>query len=234
MATRHGTGPTFVEEQALQRQGLRLVAGIDEAGRGPLAGPVVAAAVILPDRWLARARVQRRRRASTIRGRTPQPEAMLNDSKLLTRRQREILFDVITSTAIAYGVGLVAPGHIDAMGIVPSTRLAMRRAIQALAHNPDALLVDAIELADEGLPCKAIVHGDALCGSIAAASVVAKVSRDRLMEEMDRRYPGYGFARHKGYGTREHLQRLRELGPCVIHRRSFAPVRDLLARPRLL
>ncbi|MEE9286339.1 MAG: ribonuclease HII [Dehalococcoidia bacterium] len=228
MATRLESGPTFVEERAFKKQGLALVAGVDEAGRGPLAGPVVAAAVILPEGWLLGSNGRRRRE------RVRRPESLLNDSKQLTPRQRAMLFDLIASRAVAYGVGLVPAGQIDRMGIVPSTRLAMRRAVDCLARRPDALLVDYVDLSEIGLPCRAVVHGDARCGSIAAASVVAKVSRDRMMEAMDRRYPGYGFARHKGYGTREHLQRLRELGPCPIHRRTFGPVRDLLMRPRLL
>ena len=159
---------------------------------------------------------------------------MLRDSKELSRPQREMLYDVIIGVAVAYGVGSASHETVDSRGIVEATKLAMREAISSLGRRPDALLVDALDLSEAGFPCRPIIDGDALCGSIAAGSIVAKVTRDRLMEEMDRRYPGYGFARHKGYATREHLESLSRLGPCPIHRHSFAPVRDILMRPRLL
>ena len=222
------TRPTFREELALRMQGYRFVAGVDEVGRGPLAGPVVAAAVVLPDAWLERGLARRRKFKGTL-WRT------INDSKQLSALQREALYPEIVGSAVAYGVGIVPVETIDRIGIAPATRLAMIQAISAMAQRPDALIVDALDLTEQaGLPCRAIIDGDALCGTVAAASIVAKVTRDQLMRDMDRRYPGYGFAEHKGYATAEHLRRLRSLGPCVEHRRSFAPVGDLLMRPRLL
>jgi ribonuclease HII len=134
---------------------------------------------------------------------------------------------------VAYGVGISSVEEIDDIGIAQATRKAMAAAIAQLQPKPQALLVDAVDLSYLGVPSKAIIDGDALCKSIAAASIIAKVSRDRLMLEMDAAHPGYGFARHKGYGTAEHLRRLRALGPCAIHRRSFAPIRELLLQPRL-
>lgn len=224
--------PTFREELELTKAGHRRVAGIDEAGRGPWAGPVVAGAVILPDDWLSwqRPEVPAGKRP---RWRDMDPRALVRDSKLLSAEQRESLYGVITAAAISFGVGVVSAEKIDALGIVGATKQAMREAIAALGRRPNALLVDAVDLSETGLPCKAIIDGDALCGSVAAASIVAKVTRDRLMLEMDRQYPGYGFARHKGYGTREHLHALSLLGPCPIHRRTFAPIKDLLLQGHL-
>ena len=224
--------PTFAEELDLAAQGYHLVAGVDEVGRGPLAGPVVAAAVILPDEWL-HWRPARRMGKKRPRTHEQDPREILRDSKELSRSQREMLYDAITGVAVAYGVGSASHETIDTRGIVAATKLAMREAISSLGRQPDALLVDAVDLSEAGLPCRPIIDGDALCGSIAAGSIVAKVTRDRLMEEMDRQFPGYGFARHKGYATKEHLRLLSRLGPCPIHRRSFAPVRDMLMRPRL-
>ena len=228
------TRPTFEEEDALKRQGYVLVAGVDEAGRGPLAGPVVAAAVVLPDDWSPPPRRARRRKGRKARRLRPDLQALLNDSKLVTRLRREALYQLITAKAVSYGIAFSSREAVDDLGIVGATRQAMRQAIAALEPVPNAILVDAVDLSEIGLPCRWLYHGDALCVSIAAASIVAKVARDRHMDEMDSRYPGYGFARHKGYATREHVRRLRELGPCLIHRRSFAPVRELLVRPRLL
>ncbi|WP_376791946.1 ribonuclease HII [Thermoflexus sp.] len=201
--------PTLVEEAALWRRGYRSVAGLDEAGRGAWAGPVVAAAVILPPDpgWLR------------------QHLAGVRDSKTMSPAEREALFPEILRVAVAVGVGMAGPEEIDAIGIVPATRLAMERALKALAVTPDALIIDALTLAVP-LPQRVIVRADARCLSVAAASIVAKVTRDRWMVEMDRLYPGYGFAGHKGYGTPAHRQALRAHGPCPIHRRSFAPVRS--------
>jgi ribonuclease HII len=179
------------------------VAGLDEAGRGPLAGPVVASAVILP-------------RRVGFQG--------LNDSKQLTAAERERLYDEIRQRAVGVGVGVASEREIDAINILEATRLAMARAIQALSIEPDYLLLDAIELSAISLPQRCIIKGDALSLSIAAASVIAKVTRDRLMDDYHRQYPQYNFQAHKGYGTVEHLQRLAEHGPCAIHRRSFRPV----------
>lgn len=202
--------PTFDEEEKLIAQGYKLIAGVDEVGRGPLAGPVVAAAVILPlgkrPSWLSRVR----------------------DSKQLTPSQRESIFDRITESGVTYGLGVVSHEVIDKRGIAPATRLAMRYAIEQLSACPDYLLIDFVRLPGIRIPQKSVVDGDSLCLSIAAASIVAKVSRDRLMVELDSQFPGYGLAQHKGYGTPEHLEALQRLGPCPIHRKTFMPVRDRL------
>ena len=233
MAQAHRPKPTFREELALRETGHPLIAGIDEVGRGPLAGPVVAAAVILPEDWITR-RLRRPRGRNGKRPRLRDPRLALDDSKVLTRAQRERLYRYIVAGALAWGIGSASAHEIESRGLVRATKAAMGQAVDNLRLRPDALLVDAVDLSELGYPCKAIIDGDALCGSIAAASIVAKVTRDRLMEKLDGVYPGYGFARHKGYGTSEHLRRLDRLGPCALHRRSFAPVRDLLIKPRLL
>ncbi|MBI4328324.1 MAG: ribonuclease HII [Chloroflexi bacterium] len=198
--------PTLAYEDELRSAGYARIAGLDEAGRGPLAGPVAAAAVILPADtslpWLAR----------------------VNDSKLLSAKVREELVPLILAQA-AVGLGMVSSATIDEAGIVQATKLAMLRALDALGALPQALLIDAVPLREAGLPYRAIVHGDSLSSSVACASIVAKVARDRIMVELDSRYPGYGFARHKGYGTPEHLAALARLGPSPVHRRTFAPVR---------
>ncbi len=187
------------------------VAGIDEAGRGPLAGPVVAAAVILdPD--------------AEIDG--------LDDSKKLTAKHREILAGMIKRHALAWAVASADRSEIDAMNILAATMLAMRRAIAALAVVPSGVLVDGnrlpdLQFSDRVIAGEAVVGGDASIAAISAASILAKTTRDRTMTEMDALYPGYGFARHKGYGTQAHLAALRTLGPCAEHRRSFKPVRDV-------
>jgi ribonuclease HII len=199
--------PNMREENALIRQGHALVAGIDEAGRGAWAGPVAAAAVILPHGAMRR---------SALRD--------VRDSKLLTPAQRDALFDKIRCAAVAVGVGMASHAEIDALGIVPATRAAMKRAIESLPLTPNALVIDAVRL-DVRLPQRVLFHADALCLSVAAASIIAKVTRDRLMAELDAEYPGYGFARHKGYGTAIHQQALAQLGPCAIHRATFEPVR---------
>jgi ribonuclease HII len=198
--------PGFSYEKKLLAGGFLRVAGVDEVGRGALAGPVVAGAVILhpagPRAWLKGIR----------------------DSKQLSAEQRENFFDPITTKAMAWGVGMVDAAGIDAIGIVPATRMAMRLAIESLGAAPDALLIDFLTLSEFDLPQEGIVKGDEICFSIACASIVAKVTRDRLMCALDDDYPGYGFAEHKGYATEEHLFCLRRLGPCRIHRRSFRPV----------
>jgi ribonuclease HII len=199
--------PDMRQERALIRRGHALVAGIVEAGRGAWAGPVVAAAVILPGRAM---------RLAALRG--------VRDSKLLSSTQREALFPTIQESALAVGVGMASHAEIDTLGIVPATRLAMRRAVEQLDPSPDALLIDALKLPDVPLPQRVMFHADTLCLSVAAASIVAKVTRDHLMMELDTQYPGYGFARHKGYGTQIHQQALAQLGPSAIHRRTFEPV----------
>lgn len=201
--------PTFLEEQSLRRAGYRLVAGVDEVGRGPLAGPVVAAAVILdPDRI---------------------PEG-LNDSKKLSEKEREILFDLICATSHVALASLSA-ARVDALNIRAATLAAMVGAVGGLAVQPDYVLVDGRDI-PPALPCpaKALVRGDSLSVSIAAASIVAKVARDRTMSEAERHYPGYGFSRHKGYGSAFHRAALAERGPCALHRRSFEPLKSAMER----
>ena len=204
------TRPDWSAERLLWKQGYLRVAGIDEVGRGPLAGPVVAAAVVFPPSF----------RTRLLPG--------LRDSKQLTAMARERLAPQVRRFAAGVGIGSASPAEIDALGIVGATVAAMSRAIRQLPQSADHLLVDALRLECDGLPCRPIIHGDALCCSIAAASIVAKVNRDSLMVELDALHPGYGFARHKGYPTAEHLAALERLGPTPLHRRSFAPVRRVL------
>lgn len=205
--------PSFTEEKLFHAQGYRFVAGVDEVGRGALAGPVFAAAVILPRGF----------RAPWLK--------LVRDSKLLTPQRREELFTHIQWGAVAVGVGSADCATIDRVGIAPATRLAMKRAIQALDPAADSLLIDYFTLREVDLPQKGVPDGDTLCYSIACASIMAKVTRDRLMMELDRQYPGYLFARHKGYGTEEHVACLRRLGPSPVHRRNFRPVRESLDLP---
>jgi len=179
---------------------LAYVAGIDEAGRGPLAGPVVAAVVILPkDIFLP----------------------FLNDSKKVTEKRRDVLFDEIKQNAIAYGIGIASNTLIDEINILQATYEAMREAINSLEKTPDVLLVDAVHIPDINIKQVGIVKGDAKSVNIAAASILAKVTRDRIMAEYDKIYPEYGFASNKGYGTATHIAALKEVGPCAIHRKSF-------------
>ena len=188
-----------LEMQAAQ-EGYPVVCGVDEAGRGPLCGPVVAAAVILPaGLW--------------IDG--------LNDSKKLTEKKREALFDVICRSAVAYSVAQSTVEEINGSNILEATLLAMRRAIAGLSVPPDMALIDGNISRDFPLPVRAVIHGDAISPSIAAASILAKVTRDRMCLELDREYPMYGIARHKGYGTREHMDALRKYGPAPIYRTKF-------------
>ncbi len=192
-------------EQALRRQGFRSIAGVDEVGRGALFGPVVAAAVILPERL------------------GPLSRAGLKDSKQLTREEREKLDKRIRRMALCVSVAEIDAETIDRINIYQATRLAMLAAVQGLSMAPDHLLIDAMRV-DHACPQTKLFYGDALSLSIAAASVVAKVYRDELMREMDKVHPVYGLASHKGYGTPQHRRALVEHGPCVLHRRSFAPV----------
>jgi len=200
-------GPGWEWEVTVRSEGWQVVAGVDEAGRGPLAGPVVAAAVVLPEAW---------------------KPGELDDSKRLPPSVREALYLRIVQEAVCWSVAVVEAEEIDRLNILRATHLAMARALDALPARPCGALVDG--LAVPGLPCphRPIVGGDACCVSIAAASILAKVSRDRLMVELDALHPGYGFARHKGYGTREHLLALQKLGVSPCHRRSFRPVREIL------
>ena len=187
-------------ERTARQAGYSYIAGVDEAGRGPLAGPVVAAAVILPQNFFA---------------------AGLKDSKKVAPRKREELYHEITTHAIAWSVGMGQVAEIDRYNILNATKLAMRRAIQSLTTKPDYVLVDALALEDLSCPQQSIIGGDRLSASIAAASIIAKVTRDRLMCELAELVPGYGFAEHKGYPTREHRQAIARLGPSPFHRRSF-------------
>lgn len=211
MANNHRT-PTFIEERALRQEGYRLVAGVDEVGRGALVGPVFAAAVIIPDDlsvpWKDEVR----------------------DSKQLSPAKREFLFDYVREAAVSVGIGSSPSEVIDTLGIAKATRLAMASAVAQLRPQPQYLLIDYVRLPEVKLPQKPIKFGDSLCFSIACASIIAKVARDRLMVELNGTYPDYGFAEHKGYGTREHLDRLRRHGPCPLHRRSFRPVRELMEK----
>ena len=188
-------------EHAAYQEGYELICGVDEAGRGPLAGPVCAAAVILP-------------RDLEIEG--------LNDSKKLSDKRRRALYEVITEQALAYGIAMVDEKVIDEINILQATFLAMRQAVEQLSEKPALALVDGNREPDFGeIPVKTIVKGDSLSANIAAASILAKVTRDRFMEEQDAIYPQYGFSVHKGYGTKAHYEALREFGACPIHRRSF-------------
>jgi ribonuclease HII len=193
-------------ERVLWKSGIQSVAGIDEVGIGPLAGPVVAAAVVFP----------------------PGTElAGIDDSKRLDIDQRVKMETVIRRTATAIGVGLAEVGEIDRLNIYHAALLAMRRAVEALPVKPDHLLIDARTIPDVSIPQNAFFKGDGINFSIAAASIIAKTYRDRLMEDLEKKYPGYGFAQHKGYGTAEHQNSIRQLGPCPIHRMSFPFIREL-------
>ena len=248
---------------ALFSQGYSFIAGLDEAGRGALAGPVVAAAVILPlfsspqekgGRWghptprqgaaplgtpLSSAQVQENRwelptpRWGADVPDPPDPMSLLScfagvrDSKQLTTKEREYFYEVIVEHALAVGIGIGSVEVIDERNILQATKYAMRAALAQLSIRPQALLLDAIQLPDIELTQRSIIKGDTLCLSIAAASIIAKVTRDRIMIQLHEHYPAYGFAQHKGYGTEAHLAALRKIGATPHHRRSFAPVREL-------
>lgn len=198
----------LVLEQGLWDEGYQALAGLDEAGRGAWAGPVVAAAVVLPPR--------RPDLAVVLRG--------VHDSKRLTPEERERLFPLIHAAALCVGMGLATPTEVDQLNVLEATRLAMMRAIQELTHAPDCLLLDHLSLPRLSIAQKPIPHGDARVLSIAAASIVAKVSRDRLMVQLAQEHPGYGLEHHKGYGTPRHREALARLGPTPIHRRTYRPV----------
>ncbi len=193
--------PDYEYENAVKSKGFKLVCGVDEAGRGPLAGPVCAAAVILPEN-------------AVIEG--------LNDSKKLSEKKREALYDVIKEKAIAFCVAYGTLEEIETLNILQATFLAMNRAIDGLAVKPDFALIDGNRVPkDIKIPCETVVKGDGKSMSVAAASVLAKVTRDRLMLEYDKKYPEYDFKKHKGYGTKEHTELIKKYGPCEIHRMSF-------------
>lgn len=188
-------------EMSLHSQGIEYICGIDEAGRGPLAGPVVVACAIMP-------------KESFIEG--------INDSKKISEKKRERLYEEITNEAIAWSVGIVDQNEIDKINILNATKKALNTAVKELSVKPDRILVDALEHIDtNGIPYTAVIKGDAKIYSISAASIIAKVTRDRIMREWDEIYPQYGFAGHKGYGTAKHIQAIRENGICNLHRKSF-------------
>lgn len=190
-----------IERDALSK-GYKLIGGIDEAGRGPLAGPVVSACVIMP-----------LNDEDIIEG--------VDDSKKLSAKKRDTLFDKIKEKAIAYYVSVVSETVIDEINILEATKSSMRECVEKIAVKPDILFIDAVDLKGVDVPVLPIIHGDALSYSIAAASILAKVTRDRIMEEYDKVYPEYGFAKHKGYGTKAHIEAIKAHGACKIHRRTF-------------
>ncbi len=190
-----------MEEEIYAKENVKYICGIDEAGRGPLAGPVVVAAVIMP-------------KDSMIEG--------VNDSKKVSEKKREKLYEEITSTAIAWGVGIIDQKEIDDINILNATKKGLTTALKELEVKPNLILVDALTKIDTlGIPYKSIIKGDAKCYSIAVASIIAKVTRDRIMRQWDEIYPEYGFEKHKGYGTKMHIEAIKEYGPCSLHRRSF-------------
>ncbi len=193
-------------ESELYNNGINFIAGIDEVGRGPLVGPVVTAAVILPKDFY---------------------DERINDSKKLTEKKRELLYDVIMENAISVGIGMSSSSVIDEINILNATKKAMIEAINNLSVKPQHLLIDAVKL-DIDIPQTSIIKGDAKSESIAAASIIAKVTRDRMMVELDEKYPMYDFKHNKGYGTKKHIEALYQYGPIEEHRKSFAPVSDLI------
>ena len=188
-------------ENDLRNKGYKYICGIDEAGRGPLAGPVVVASVIMPEN-------------SMIEG--------VNDSKKVSEKKREKLYDLILEESISYGVGIIGQDEIDEINILNATKKGLTMSLQELTQKPDLIIVDALTHIDTlGIPYESIIKGDAKCYSISAASIIAKVTRDRIMREWDKVYPQYGFAQHKGYGTSAHINAIKEFGPCPLHRKSF-------------
>ncbi len=196
-------------EEALYDQGNQLICGVDEAGRGPLAGPVVVAACILPP-------------FLRIEG--------INDSKQLTAKKREELFKIIVKNAVAYQIVFVSEADVDLLNIYQATKKGMLEVIRGLEVTPDHVLIDAMPLGELKIPHTSIIHGDARCASVAAASILAKVTRDEFMEKMDVKYPNYGFKKNKGYGTKAHMEALEKYGPCPIHRKTYAPVSKYFSR----
>ena len=194
-------------EQELYNKGIRYIAGVDEVGRGPLVGPVVTAAVILPVGYF---------------------NGLINDSKKLSEKRRNELYEIIMRDALSVSIGMMDNKVIDDVNIYEATKLAMYQAINNLEIKPEYVLIDAMKLSDLEMPSESIIKGDSKSETIAAASIIAKVTRDRLMLQYDEQYPEYGFAQHKGYGTAEHIAALRKYGPCSIHRKSFEPVTSMI------
>jgi ribonuclease HII len=190
-----------------QDEGYRLIAGVDEAGRGPWAGPVVAACLVFDEKI--------------------KPIVALNDSKLMTHRTREEAYEWLTAN-FKYGVGVVAQEIIDEINILQATKLAMKQAIESLEVKPDLLLIDALKLSNVNIPQRGIIKADSKIWCVAAASIIAKVTRDRLMFYYHKKYPEYGFDRHKGYGTKIHQEALKKNGICPLHRKSFRPIKEIL------
>lgn len=198
-------------EKKLYKKGYSLIGGVDEVGRGPLIGPVVAACVILPKNFY---------------------NAEINDSKTLTEKKREYLYDVIIESAISVGIGVVSAKEIDEINILEATKKAMKEAIKNMNIKPEYLLIDAVKLKTD-IPYEAIIKGDAKSESIAAASIIAKVTRDRMLIELDKEYPMYGFKKNKGYGTKEHLSAIEKYGVLESHRKSFKPVSDYIEKIKI-
>jgi ribonuclease HII len=209
--------PTWEHELDLWQKGYTLVAGVDEAGRGAWAGPLVAGAVVLPQC------------DGPALAELTHELSLLRDSKMLLPTVREKLLCAIRRTALAVGVGIVSPALIDVIGLGPANRLAMCRAVRDLRIRPNFLLLDAFRLPSMPIPQRPVIKGDATCMSIAAASIVAKVTRDQIMHDLDLSQPGYDLAQHKGYGTRHHVEALMRRGVSPLHRRSYAPIKAILA-----
>lgn len=193
-------------ETELYNKGITLIAGVDEVGRGPLCGPVVACACILPKNYY-------------LEG--------LNDSKKVSEKKREKLYEILINDAISYGIGIVSPRRIDEINILEASKEAMKEAINNLSVKPEHVLIDAVKL-DLDIPSTSIIKGDAKSASIAAASIIAKVTRDRMMIELDKEYPEYGYAKHKGYGTKAHIDAVKKYGVNALYRFTFAPISDLI------
>ncbi|MCK5332338.1 ribonuclease HII [Candidatus Parcubacteria bacterium] len=204
--------PDFSREEKLLKKGYKSIAGVDEAGRGPLAGPVVAAAVIFSDAKITRELIRNG----------------VRDSKTISERKREYFYNIITENAKDWSVGIVSEEIIDKINILQATKVAMRKAIEKLHVKPDFLLIDGINVLDNFPTSQmAIPKADQTIFSVSAASILAKVTRDRILLELDKQYPDYGFAKHKGYGTKFHLEMISKNGPCKIHRKSFAPMKNI-------
>ncbi|MCK5490550.1 MAG: ribonuclease HII [Candidatus Pacebacteria bacterium] len=205
--------PDFTREEKLFKKGYKYIAGVDEAGRGPLAGPVVAAAIVFSD-----FKIYKKLADKGIR-----------DSKTISEKKREYFYELITENSLDWSAGIISEEIIDNINILEATKLAMKRAIEALNIKPDFLLIDGINVLDSFPTSQlAIPKADQTVFSVSAASIIAKVTRDRILLNLDKQYPGYGFAKHKGYGTKLHMDMLYKKGPCKIHRKSFGPIEKLL------